>query len=258
MGQMMHHKLLVRLVALAAVCFSLVLVLRQDGQVGLGMAQQPMPSFQAPAPVVVARNEPNSPLVISAEHLLSKTEQAPELMFNVTNVTNKTITAFAIRLDVASGSKVDSSVYLINLELSATDLPPNASLNEGGTYDNFSNSQHRVTLSVDYVQFSDGKRWGVDSTKSAEKIAGQRAALETLMTRFPRLIRGANASDLSNILESMTTIDPPLQHSDEWNYGFRSATRSIANTLKRANQAGGLAQVNLELSRFASKRAGDH
>lgn len=250
MSPTVHYKLLVRLAALAAVTFSLILVLRQDGQFGLGMAQQPMPSFQAPAPVIVARNEPNSPLVISAEHLLAKTEQAPEVVFNVTNVTNKTITAYAIRFDVASGSKVDSSVTLIDLELSAIDLPPNASRNQADTYENFSNSQHRVTLSLDYVEFSDGSRWGVDSTKSADKVAGGRAALETLMTRFAGTIRSANMNDLPDLLESMATIEPPAQHSDEWNFGFRSGTRSFTNRLKRANNAGGLAQVNRELSRY--------
>src|SRR5918997_4829216 len=101
MDQTVYHKLVVRLAALAAVTFSLILVLRQDGQVGLSMAQSmpSMPAFQAPAPVIVARNEPNSPLVISAGHLVAKTEQAPEVEFNITNVTNKTITAYAIRID---------------------------------------------------------------------------------------------------------------------------------------------------------------
>ena len=251
MGQTVYRKLFGRLAALAAVSFCLVVVvLRQDGPVGLGMAQQPMQSFQAPAPVIVARNDPNSPLVISAEHLLAKSEQAPEVVFNVTNVTNKTITAYAIRFDVASGSKVDTSVTLIDLELSAIDLPPNRSRDQADTYENFSNSQHRVTLSVDYVEFSDGKSWGVDTTKSAEKVAGARAAIETLRMRFAGIIRSATANDLPEILESMATIELPAEHSDSWNFGFRSGTRSLTNRLKRANQAGGLAEVNSELSRY--------
>ncbi len=257
MRQMVHHKLIVRLAALAAVTLSLILVLKQDDQVGLGMAQ-PMASFQAQAPVIVARNEPNSPLVISAERQLAKTEQAPEIAFNVTNVTNKTITAFAIKLEVASGSRLVTEVSLHNLELSATDLPPNRSLNNFDTYENFSLEQHRVTLSVDYVQFSDGKRWGLDSVKSSEQVAGTRAAIETLTTRLVGIIRGTNANDLANVLESMANIEPPPQHSEEWNNGFRGATRSIANRLKRANQAGGLGQVNSELARFATKLAGGH
>ena len=258
MGQIMHRKLFLRLAALAAVTFSLILVLRQDGQVGLGMAQQQMPSFQAPAPVIVARNEPNSPLVISAEHLLAKTEQAPEVEFNVTNVTNKTITAFAIRFDVASGAQVVSSVSMVDLELSATDLPPNGSRGFGDTYDNLSSSQHRVTLSVDYVQFSDGKKWGVDSVKSAERVAGQRAAIETVMTRLAGNIRAANANDIPNVLESLADLEPPPQHSDDWNNGFRGATRSLMYRLKRANQSGGLAGINSELSRFESRLSRGH
>ena len=252
MGQTVHHTLIVRLVALAAVSFSLILVLRHDNQVGLGMAQS-MPAFQPQAPIIVARNEPNSPLVISADRQLAKTEQAPEVVFNVTNVTNKTITAFAIKLDVMYDSKVVSSIYLFNLALDATDLPPNGSRSEAVTYENLSNSQHRVSLSVDYAQFSDGKRWGSDSVKSAERVAGQRAAVETLTTRFAGTIRVATANDLPNVLDSMTTIDPPPQHSDEWSDGFRSAIRSVTNRLKRANQAGGLGQVNSELDRLSTK-----
>src|SRR5262249_15824998 len=159
------HKLLVRLVALAAVSFSLLLVLRQDDQGGLGMAQS-MPAFQPQAPIIVARNEPGSPLVISAERPLSKTQPTPEIPFHITNVTKKTITAFAIKLEVASGSKIVNTVALHNLELSATDLAPNRSLSNFDTYENLSSEQHRVTLSVDYVQFSDGQSWGSDSAKS--------------------------------------------------------------------------------------------
>ena len=257
MGQRVHHKLAVRLTALAAVTFSLILVVKHDDQAGLGMAQS-KPVSQPQAPVIVARNEPGSPLVISAERLVPKTEQAPEVAYNVTNVTNKTITAFAIRLDVASGANVTSSVSLVDLELSATDLPPNSSRSGGDTYDNLSNSQHRVTLSVDYVQFSDGKRWGVDSVKSAELIAGQRAAIETITNRLAEVIRAVNANDIANVLESVANLEPPPQHSDEWNNGFRGAARSLTNRLKRANQTGGLAQVNSELSRFARRLSGDH
>jgi hypothetical protein len=255
MGQTVHHKLFVRLAALAAVTFSLILVVKQDDQAGLGMAQS-MPVFQPKAPIIMARNEPGSPLVISAERQLPKTEQAPEITFNVTNVTNKTIIAFAIKMEVASGSKVVAELALRNLELSASDLPPNRSLNNVDSYENLSSEQHRVTLSVDYVQFSDGKRWGVDSLKSSEKVAGSRAGLEILITRLAETIGGTNANEIGNVLESMGNIEPPPQHSEEWNYGFRWATNSVVNRLKRANQTGGLSQVNTELSRFATRRAG--
>jgi hypothetical protein len=257
MGQTVHHKLILRLAALAAVSFSLTLVLTHEDQVGSGIAQS-MPAFQPQAPIIMARNEPNSPLVISADRQLAKTEQAPEVVFNVTNVTNKTITAFAIKLDVMSGSKVVSTIHLSNLALSAADLPPNGSRSEAVTFDNLSNSQHRVTLSPDYVQFSDGKTWGSDSAKSAERVAGQRAAVETLATRFAGTIRAANANDLSNVLESITTVEPPAQHSEEWRDGFRSALVSITNRLKRANQAGGLGQVNRELDRLSTNVTRGH
>lgn len=258
MGQTVTHKLIVRLAALAAVTFSLILVVRQDDQVGLGMAQS-KPAFQPEAPIIVSHNEPGSPLVISAERQLAKTEQAPEIEFNVTNVTNKIIVAFAIRVEeVAGGLTPVSKILLQNLELSATDLPPNRSLSNVDTYENLSSEQHRITLSVDYVEFSDGKRWGLDSVKSSEQVAGSRAALETLTTRLAEIRRATNANDLANVLESMANSEPPQQHSNEWNEGFRWATRSIALRLKRANQAGGLGQVNTELSKFATRRAGGH
>ena len=257
MGKALHHKLIVRLVALTAVTFSLILVLRQDDQVGLGMAQSTQ-GYPSQAPIVVAHNEPGSPLAISAERQLAKTEQAPEVAFEVTNVTNKTIIAFAIRIDVIADSKVASSVSLHSLMLSAIDLPANRSLTEYDTYENLSTAKHRVTLSVDYVEFSDGKKWGPNSTKSAEHVAGQRAAIEALTTRVAGIVRAANANELGSVLESIATLEPPPQHSEEWNYGFRAAARSLANRLKRANQAGGQGQVNAELSKFPTRRAGDH
>lgn len=255
MGQAVHQKLIVRVVALAAVTFSLILVLRQGDQVGLGMAQS-MPVFEPQAPIIVARNEPGTPLVISAERQLAKTEQTPEIAFNVTNVTKKTITAFAIKLEVVSGSRTVNTVALHNLELSATDLAPNRSLSNFDTYENLSSEQHRVSLAVDYVQFSDGQSWGPDSAKSAERIAGQRTAIETITTRLAGIISETNANDLANVLESIANTEPPPQHSDEWNHAFRAATRSLAERLKRANRAGGLSQVNAELARYATRRSG--
>ena len=256
MGQTVKHKLIVRLAALAAVTFSLILVLRQDDQVGLGMAQS-MPAFQPQAPMILARNERGSPLVISAERQLARTEQAPEVAFNVTNVTNKTISAFAIKVEVMSDSKVVNTVALYNLELSANDLPPNRSLSRFDTYENLSNGQHRVTLSVDYVEFSDGKRWGPDSAKSAERVAGSRAAIKTFTTRLSGIIRGTNPNDVANVLDSMAKLAPPPQHSEEWNDGFHGAARSLTNRLKRANESGGLGQVNSELSRYVIRLSGD-
>jgi hypothetical protein len=256
MDQTVHHKLLVRLVALAAVSFSLILVLRQDDQIGLGMAQS-MPVFQPQAPIIVARNEPGSPLVISAERQLAKTEQAPELSFNVTNVTSKTVTAFAIKQEVVSGEKAGTTVYLYNLPLSATKLPPNSALNESATYDNLSDSQHRVTLTLDYVQFSDGKTWGSDSSKSGERVAGQNAASQIVITRLRGMIRDGNAhEDFAKTLESVTSIQPPAQHSDEWNEGFRLAMSTVADRLKRAHQLGGLGRVTTELTNLEMTLSG--
>jgi len=257
MGQTVHHKLLVRLLALAAITFSLILVLRQDDQGSLGMAQS-MPAFQPQAPILVARNEPGSPLVISAERQLPKTEQAPELSFTVTNVTTKIVTAFAIKQEVVSEEKAGTTVYLYNLPLSATKLQPNGVLNEFATYDNISNSQHRVTLTLDYVQFSDGKTWGLDSAKSGERVAGQNAASQILTTKLLGVIREGNAhEDFAKALESATNIQPPEQHSDEWNDGLRLAVGTVASRSKRAYQVGGLGRVTTELTNLAIMLRGD-
>ena len=258
MGQTVNHKLIIRLAALAAVTLCLILVVRQDDQVGLGMAQS-MPVFQPQAPIVVARNEPGSPLVISAERQLAKTEQAPELSLNVTNVTTKTVTAFAIKQEVVAGQKAGTTVYLYNLPLSATKLPPNGALHEFATYDNLSNSQHRVTLTLDYVQFSDGKTWGLDSAKSGERVAGQNAASQILIRKLLGMIREGKAhEDFANTLESVTNIQPPAQHSDEWNDGFRLAIGTVAHRLKRAHQLGGLGRVTTELTNLAMMLSGDN
>ena len=257
MGQKIQHKLVVRLAALTALTFSLILVLRQGDQVSLGMAQT-IASFQPQAPVIVAHNEPNNPLVISAERQLPNTEQTPEVAFSVTNVTNKTVKAFAIKLEAMSDNKITSSVSLYNLDLSANDLSPNRSLNEFGTYEPLSNSQHRVTLSVDYVEYSDGTRWGLDSAKSGERVAGQRTAIKILTMRLIRIVREGNANDFANALESSISIELPPQHSEEWNDGFRLGAGAVVQRLKRAHQLGGLGRVNTELSGLATRVSGDH
>src|SRR5688572_3275936 len=251
---MFQHKLVVRFAALAALSLTLVIVLREDNQGGLSKAQAPQ-QFQVQTPVIRADIQPDSPLAISAERQLDKTEQAPEVAYNVTNVTNKTITAFAVKLEVSADSKSVATVSLNNLEVVASNLPPNQSLNQFTTYDNFANAQHRVTLSVDFVQFSDGTTWGRDSAKSAERVAGQRAGIDAVTSRVSNVVRGGKPNELAGVLDSILTTEPATSgHSEAWNEGFRSARLSVANRFKRANSAGGLNKVNSELSRFATKQ----
>lgn len=54
----------------------------------------------------------------------------------------------------------------------------------------------------------------------------------------------------------MAKIEPPESQSDKWKEGFRSGSNSVTGELKRAQQKGGLGQIEIELKQLAEEFKG--
>ena len=131
---------------------------------------------------------------------------------------------------------------------------PNESEVVPDTCDLRSEKISRILLSVDYVEFADGKKWGADSIKSAERSAGQRAAAHIISKRLLKILSSGNLDDVVIAIEAgAANIEPPPGRSEEWKEGFRIGCNSVTGQLKRAQAKGGLSRIGIELRRLAEK-----
>ena len=252
-------RLFVRLVALATLVCSLVLVTLRPNTAQQQSSHPNVPTFtQTKMPIIVAKNALGSPLTISAAHSSSTNPQDTEISFNVTNVGRKVITAFSFSQELEADHKTQQTITTNYLELSDRNLQPNGSMIDYSSYEPISEEQHHVTLSIEFVRFSDGTTWGIDSAKSAERIAGQRAAVYILSRRLLKILNKGNAGDVMLAVKSgATNIDPPAARSEEWKEGFRLASSTLAHRLTEAEGKGGWVKVEVELRKLVEAFKGE-
>ncbi|OLE52277.1 MAG: hypothetical protein AUG51_18755 [Acidobacteria bacterium 13_1_20CM_3_53_8] len=112
-------------------------------------------------------------------------------------------------------------------------------------------------MSADYVEFSDGTNWGDDSARYAETSAGLRTAAHMLSKKLLNILNAGGPSAVMNALEAGgANIELPAGHSEQWRTGFRSGRIIVAERLKRAQNTGGLDQVERELRQLVERFKG--
>jgi hypothetical protein len=243
-----------RLFALLILVVCLIAVSRNGG--GSSFESQAGASTKSPVqePTITAQAQANQPLAITSitSAGTSPDFQGVEFAFYVINVSPRPILAYAIRQDLTAGGKQSGGgVTLYNPQLANSVLRPNQSVLISGTADLTSDNDNKITLSVDYVEFSDGTRWGADSVKSSERVAGQRAAATMVGKNLLEVLKAGKNDDVTKAIEDgKVIIQPPGIRSQEWNEGFSAGRASVLNRLKRANEQHGLKELELELRRI--------
>lgn len=98
-----------------------------------------------------------------------------------------------------------------------------------------------VRLAVDFVEFSDGTKWGPDGQHSGDLLSGQRAGAKAERERIRQLLKGKGRAAVINDLQTEELRDPPTavraDHSAQWLEGFRSGAGSIRWRLRQALQS---------------------
>jgi hypothetical protein len=261
MPQFLRQKLVLRLTALLMLILCLIVVSRSESKARLvtTMTQSPVLTQTQP-PVVTATNQPGAPLVITAGRPASADPQNTDILFTVTNVSKKAITAFVIKHDIEAGARRQTWTLMIHLQLTKQRIAPNVSINEITNFEILSEQQHHLQLSVEYVEFSDGTKWAFDSAKlatSSEVISGERAAVLILSKKLMKLLQNGGDGDVINAIDGdVAKIEPPAGHSEDWKAGFRLGCRSLVGRLKRAQSKGGWVQVDAELHQIADSFKG--
>jgi hypothetical protein len=248
-------RLFLRLLALGVLTLCLAVLTRSGSNAPLASTEEPLSSSdQTPAPAIAVRSQPETPLFISSVNVVSSGPGSVEFTYSVTNASAKPVRAYAIKLEDEEGGVQVSSVTLYSLELTRSAMQPNESEVIPDGCDFRSGKVRRVVLSVDYVEFEDGTKWGADSTKSSERLAGQRAAAHAVSKRLLQILSSGNPADVVSAIEAgVVNVEPPPGRSEEWTEGFRVGRNSVTGQLKRAQTKGGLGQIEIELQRLAEK-----
>lgn len=202
------------------------------------------PSISAPA-------QAHAPIQISSITInAASSPLKPQVDYVLTNVSGKSINAYAVRHVVLHGEQRSEGVILsssvsIN-SLLESGQGESGSLG-GGAYPEPVQS---IQLIVDFVEFEDGVTWGVDKFKSAERLRGQRAGAREEAGRLLKLINEKHVDVTAQILAAEgSEIVAPTGHSPEWSDGFHEGVNFKRGRLKRLYLKEGSSAVVNELKR---------
>jgi hypothetical protein len=209
-------------------------------------------------PEVLVAPQTESPLVISPLRVEAPAPNTYEILYNLTNLGKKPIRAYTIRqLMLVRGQEQDSATF-VDLDLTNRTLQPNQSISESAVLQPFAKqTPSNFTVSVDFIEFTDGTTWGVDLFKFAERMAAQRLGMREAAQRLLKIFNERGASAVVNALDSgVLDFTPPPGHSAEWNKAFDGGKNITKSRLRKAMEKGGLNQVERELLEKISKVGG--
>ena len=203
-------------------------------------------------PAANVQDVADAPLRLSVEtKWATPDQQMLEVYFKVTNAGSRPVRAYAVRVSHGVEAQEGGGCFLNNTEKVGKILQPNQSVGRGTWRPiPLSDTQTSIDLTLDFVEFTDGSTWGVDSCQSAERLSGLRAGARVAKLRFKKKLdeRGVDAL-LAQLYANDPDLAPPEGHSDAWKAGFRGAINTLRERIRQANVEGGLPDVEAALQR---------
>jgi hypothetical protein len=205
--------------------------------------------------IITVETQNDSPLKISSVAATSPFDADSQIMefgYYLINSSQKPIRAYAIKQELSvDGTKSGGTVSLDNLQLTNSLLRPNESRFTGDTVRLRPNKKTIVVLSVDFVEFSDGTKWGLDSLKSSAQVAGQRAGARSISQQLLKILNDGKIDDVVREMDkASTTTEVPNDQPEEWRIGFRQGRVVILDRLKRSKEKQGISEFERVLRRF--------
>ena len=203
------------------------------GKEGLGVSTT-QASEQASL-LVLVKPQPDAPLLITEPIVADSADpQMPTVQFKITNTTKKRIMAYAIRHDAALSNSSFPGTIATNFPDRNRAFQAGASAQLEITGIRYGELPISLTLSVDFVEFVDGKRWGPDTFKHGEVIDGLRAGAEMMKEAMLKALEVESPEAFSRSLDSINVEpDQPNLHSSEWSKGFRSGVNWMRERVRR-------------------------
>ena len=195
---------------------------------------------EAKKPLMIVKDQPDSPLIITSVVVdYFPDARMPEVSFKVTNVSGKRIMVYAIKHVAALGSRgaFSGAVTIIRADRKRA-LRPGESPEGEISGIQYPQPPESLTLSVDYVEFVDGTRWGEDTLKNGERIDGMRAGADAEREALLKVLMTEGAEGVVRSLDSiMPEADQPSSRSAQWLDGFRGGVGTMRERVRNKGQS---------------------
>lgn len=192
-------------------------------------------------PLLVLRmKQPGSPLTIrdmtvddSADPLM------PLIQCNVKNRSQKPILLYALKHEAIFTKRTGT------FSGSVTSIPADSNypMHPGDTRQveiygiNYGEMPENITLSVDFVEFIDGTRWGPDTLKNSDRLDGTRAGAQAEREALMKVLMTEGSEGVIRALDSIEPkADQPSSRSAEWLDGFRHGVGWIRGRVRSKGQ----------------------
>jgi hypothetical protein len=200
----------------------------------------------------VAVDQPGSPIVIMPTFVDAGDPLRPRFGYSITNTTEKAIIAYAIQKTVNLGQGTPIITTTLT-HLPATKLfirPHDSRQEEDSLAGIFEKPPIEITLSVDFVEFADSKRWGDDRIKSGERLDGERAGARAALKEYRAIAAAAGVNALVETWDDANLIKADgKMNSSNWLDGFKTGVNIIKKRLAAAKATGGADGVRKELAK---------
>lgn len=218
------------------------------------------------SPRLEIEEQADSPLYLTFVKAESPTAYTTEVELSALNTSSKPITAYAIRHKVMLKRwENGGSSFARSISPGSVFQPGQTrSLSfGGGAY--YSEPVKAISVSVDFVEFVDGTRWGKDSYRSGEHLDGMRAGGWAASRYLNNLFKEGGVAAVTNVLETEAeSISSPDDRSPRWKEGFRTGINIFFDRIKHAYNKGGSVELEAALGQpvdayegLKRKRGGD-
>jgi hypothetical protein len=186
--------------------------------------QSPHNSVTEKKPLLIIKDQPDSPLTITSVIVDNFPDpRMPTIDFNVMNNSGKRIMVYAIKHEAALGSRGAMSGWIaINSPDNKRALRPGKAPQVEISRIQYPQPPESFTLSVDFVEFVDGTRWGEDTFKNGDRIDGVRAGANAQREALMKILKAGGPEEVIRLLDSIEPKpDQSTARSAEWRDGFR-------------------------------------
>lgn len=173
--------------------------------------------------LVVVKPQEDSPLLITGMKIADSTDpRMPVVEYTITNNTKKRIMAFAIRYDAMLADSTISGSITANYPDYNRALQPHIPVQSEVAGIQYPKPPVSIILSVDFVEFAGGRRWGPDTYKHGELIDGVRAGVKKAKEVMLKALETDGTEAFVHSLDAIkVAAEPSPAHSSEWLEGFR-------------------------------------
>lgn len=203
--------------------------------------QDPLDRTTAKKPLLMLkRDQPESALTITSVTVDDFQDPLmPTIHCNLINNSGKAIAAYSVKHEAVFSQRTGTVSGSVTFSCADAE----SAMRPGDTRGveiygvKYGEMPQNVTLSVDFVEFIDGSRWGPDTLKNSERIDGARAGARAERDALMKvLITGGMEGTISSLDSIQPEPDQTLPRSSEWLDGFRSGVGWIRERIRSKGQ----------------------